>query len=336
MKDIIDLQNSRDTESLALDSVSGLTERELTYFESEMVDFDERELVARRILTVNDDANNYDKTIEYKEETDVDYRDEDDPDNQDFNNPRETELQMIDSEVDEKTNPLFRRLLGAMLKWHEVEAARDTGNIENIDTNAPTKLRRGHMRFEDRIVFLGATAWGVDGLATSSDVQTTSPIDSTGSGDTLWTDSGKTPEDIVRDMFDAIEQLDNENGKEPPYNMALPQDRYSLIDNTFVALDQGSELTLLDLVRNATQDNGEPKINTIVNTPLLEDTNGSGRHDVLVMDPDEDNVDIITPEDPVMLPDRPQDNEDVLLRSRFVTGGARFKDGNGVVRLENI
>lgn len=330
MKDIIDLQNSRDTEGIRLDSMSGLTERELTFFESELVDFDERELVARRIFTVNSDAPPWAKEIEYKERTDIDYRDEDVADNQDVQNPRDTEVQLIDSNVVPRTNAVFRRLLGALLKWHEVAAARDTGNIENIDTNAPGDIRRGHLRFEDRVVFLGIGAWGVPGLATSTAVQTTSPIDSTQSGDTLWTAAGKTEEDIVRDIFDMLEQLDNENGVQPPYDIGLPQDRFSLVDNTFVALDQGSELTLLDIVRNS------EKVGQVYDTPLLEDTDGAGRHDAIATDSREENLDIISPQDPTMLADREQDNRDVLLRAQFVTGGARIKDGDAVVRLEDI
>lgn len=320
MKDLNTISDGR-----AFDSTAGLTEEELNFLENRLIQPREKELIAQLFFPVFDSAPPYAKSVENDRVINRNFRDEDNDQNEEFNSAIETDFQLVDQEVERRTHPIFKRVLGADLPWDEVAAARDQGR--DINESKTNLLRTAHQRFLERLVWLGSNVYDLEGAGTTADATQVAPEN----GNDWPTKIANGNEDgLVRDITDTAEAVAELPGFQPPIDVAIPKDRFTLASNTYIALDQGSELTVLDIAReNST-------IGEIFSSVDLEDTDGAGQHTMVAADNREQFMDIVLPEAMMMMDPWQQKNGNILLRTRQVNGGLRLKDAEALAQMDGI
>lgn len=321
MKDL----NTMTSDARSFDSTAGLTEEELRFLEDRLIQPREKQLIAQLFFPVFDAAPPWSKSVENDRVVNRNFRDEDNDQNEEFNNAAETDFQLVDQEVERRNHPIFKRVLGAVIPWDEIEAARALGR--NINENKTNLLRTAHQRFLERLVWLGSNVYDLEGAGTTADATQVAPENAND-----WpTKIGNGNEDgLVRDITDTVEAVHELPGFEPPIDVAIPKDRFALASNTYIALDQGSELTVLDIARN------NSNVGEIFPSVDLEDTDGVGQHTMVAADNREQFMDIVLPQAMMMMDPWRKKNDDVLIRTRQVNGGLRIKDAEAIAQMDGI
>ncbi len=335
VRNLIDLSSSDTSVATSDASASGLREEDLRYLENRLVSFREEELTGRLLVPVTSDAPWWAKEVQHDEVVDRVYRDEENEENDEFTAEQATEFMQVEEDIEPRTNAQLYRVLGYELKAQEVAAARE--NDRPIRTRGTRVMRRAHFRFEDRLIFLGSTAYGIPGLATTGNAQTVAPLNANDWPTKL---ANGNPEDILADVDRAVEQLENQVGMMPPWDLGIPRDRYALLNRTRIAPTQGDTRTLLEIIEN------KENVGQVVPVSQLEDTDGAGQHTLLALAPDanpdenedaeEPNFDVLTSDIARMLDPQTLRNDNVLLRSRITTAGLRIFDADAIVQMDGV
>lgn len=310
----------------AFDSTAGLTQEELRTLEARIIEPREKENIAQQVFPIFSDMPPYAKEVRHDQVVGRTYRDTDDGQNRDADSELSNDLQYVEQEIERRVHPVISRTLAAELLWQDVEAARD--NNRDIRETKTNLIRTGHTRFLERITWLGSSTYsGIEGAAETSNAQTVNPANN---NDWPTKISSGNQDLLVQDITDTVEQLGNKEGFEPPFPVVLPKDRWALASNTYVALDQGSELSVLDVAMNNSM------VGEIFFSQDLENTSAGNSHTMVAVADQEQYLDLVLPEPVNMLDPRRKMNENVVLRARQVTGGLRIKDDQAIVQMDGI
>ena len=320
MKSVTNLNKTEDAR--AQDSMA-LTEEELRQLQEEVVQPRLRELTLMQFLPVDDTTPDWATSVDWDEITGVNLRSEQNAQNDDFSNPEETEVQNIEIKAERQNQAIFRRYLGAELQSHKIEAARAHGT--DIRTQKTEYLRIAHNRFRDRLGILGADSYGLSGLATVSGVQTPSPLNG---NDWPTKASNGNETDIVDDFLTIAENIAALPGFEAPVDFLIPTDREAFLGKTFTALDQGSDKSILQVVKDS------PMVGEIYSSTLLEDVSGS--HVALAAANESRYMDFLLPNAVEFLDPMEMENENIKLRTKQVVGGLRVKDTQAISRMSGV
>lgn len=195
------------------------------------------------------------------------------------------------------------RTLGDSYGWsiNEVRAARMAGkNIETMKANA---ARRAIMALENRLAFMGDTNYNIQGILTHPNIPS-ADVPADGQGNTTeWVN--KTPDQIIRDVSDAINQvIALTKGVHTPTDILLPIEQYTLIATKRVT-DTGVTILKFLLEMN-------PFIRSITWVNELDNPFGDGVDYMVAYQKDPEILEMCVPSDFESLPVEPRGLEFVV------------------------
>ena len=195
------------------------------------------------------------------------------------------------------------RTLGDSYGWslNEVRAARFAGrNIETMKANA---ARRAIMALENRLAFIGDPNYNLQGLLTHPNIPS-ADVPADGQGNTTeWIN--KTPDQIIRDVSDAINQvIALTKGVHAPTDILLPIEQYTLIATKRVT-DTGVTILKYLLEMN-------PFIRSITWVNELDNPFGDGVDYMVAYQKDPEILEMNVPSDFESLPVEPRGLEFVV------------------------
>lgn len=322
MNNVNDL--SRDKGVSRSDSSTGLTERELEQVEAQILEPREEEMIAPMVFTQNTNAPAWIKSVTYDKVIDRYYRELEDTNNAEFDSTGGTEFQIVDQNVQRRSNLVFKRFLGARLPWDEVEASR--AQNRDIESSATSNLRKANNRFRERLSFLGSKKYEIPGAATATGITSITGND--------WTSSSTGGDKILADVDDMIESLLSEPGFSGPFEIVLARKAYSQLATRRVAPGQGDTRTILEIVEM------NPMVANVRATMYLDEVELFDGTDEgacgLAVASEPEHVDLLVPEPMMMRDPMRQKDDSILLRTLQSIGGLRIKDEKAIVKITGL
>lgn len=121
----------------------------------------------------------------------------------------------------------------------DIRAAQFAG--KPLEQRKANSAARAHMELMNRLAFFGDTEYGIQGWLSNANIPAAAVV--AGVGGVTWV--LKTPDEILKDMNDAVAQIISvSNGAEMPNTIVLPITQYQLIANT--ARSSTSDRTILE------------------------------------------------------------------------------------------
>lgn len=209
-----------------------ISESDLRQIEQTLYTPKESELLARKILRVNTNFNKFAPAIGYRWYTRTGSA-------KIFAaGGSAKDIPFVGEDGGEKSQKVYDIVTGIRYDLREIEATQVMATRTDIpsvrlDMLRPETARRAVAELENRIVLLGDSTYGIEGLINATGITSVSVADGaagSGAAKKLW--ANKTPKEILKDLSTARTTA-KQKGLFNPDTLVLPPDQYDLLDQPY-------------------------------------------------------------------------------------------------------